>query len=287
MSHRLLLISPVRNEEAHLELVAEAMAAQTRPPDRGSSSTTAPPTPPPRSSRGWPSGSSFLQVVDAAADPGPARPAPKGPARDGRGTEGFNRGLDSLDWRSFTHIAKLDGDTELPPHYFELLLERFAATASWGWPEGCMPTGPEGRREVISGCPLRPPRAGRTEVLLAAPASKRSAECTSGSDGTRSTRSTRACADSHARLPRSVADHHRPWGSADGHLRGRARHGRCAYIVHYPLPWVAAAGGQDARACGPGGCPGWPTSAATWAPPRASPRVDDPEFRALLPARAA
>ncbi len=33
MSQRLLLISPVRNEEAHIELVAEAVAAQTRPPD--------------------------------------------------------------------------------------------------------------------------------------------------------------------------------------------------------------------------------------------------------------
>jgi hypothetical protein len=32
--------------------------------------------------------------------------------------------------------------------------------------------------------------------------------------------------------------HHRPWGTADGALRGRARHGECAYIAHYPLLWV-------------------------------------------------
>ncbi len=32
-TQRLLLISPVRNEQAYLELVADAVAAQTRPPD--------------------------------------------------------------------------------------------------------------------------------------------------------------------------------------------------------------------------------------------------------------
>ena len=35
-----------------------------------------------------------------------------------------------------------------------------------------------------------------------------------------------------------VARHHRPWGSADGRLRGRARHGECAWILHYGFAWV-------------------------------------------------
>ena len=35
-----------------------------------------------------------------------------------------------------------------------------------------------------------------------------------------------------------VAVHHRPWGSADGVLRGRARHGECAYISYYSPLWV-------------------------------------------------
>ena len=34
MEHRLLVISPVRNEADHFERVARALAAQTRPPDR-------------------------------------------------------------------------------------------------------------------------------------------------------------------------------------------------------------------------------------------------------------
>ncbi len=33
MTQRLLLISPVRNEEAHIERIADAVARQTRRPD--------------------------------------------------------------------------------------------------------------------------------------------------------------------------------------------------------------------------------------------------------------
>ena len=33
MSERLLIVSPVRNEAAHVQLVARSVAAQTRPPD--------------------------------------------------------------------------------------------------------------------------------------------------------------------------------------------------------------------------------------------------------------
>ena len=36
-----------------------------------------------------------------------------------------------------------------------------------------------------------------------------------------------------------VSVHHRPIGSADGTVRGHARHGECAYIAHYTVAWVA------------------------------------------------
>ena len=39
-------------------------------------------------------------------------------------------------------------------------------------------------------------------------------------------------------LPDLVARHHRHWGSADGRLRGRARHGECAWILHQSPPWA-------------------------------------------------
>ncbi len=35
-----------------------------------------------------------------------------------------------------------------------------------------------------------------------------------------------------------VCIHHRPLASADGQLRGHARYGECAYIVHYGALWV-------------------------------------------------
>jgi biofilm PGA synthesis N-glycosyltransferase PgaC len=35
-----------------------------------------------------------------------------------------------------------------------------------------------------------------------------------------------------------VAVHHRHMATADGRLRGRARHGRCAYVARYGPGWV-------------------------------------------------
>jgi hypothetical protein len=39
--------------------------------------------------------------------------------------------------------------------------------------------------------------------------------------------------------PDIVAIHLRPHASADGTLRGRARHGQCAYIAHFGPIWIA------------------------------------------------
>ena len=59
-----------------------------------------------------------------------------------------------------------------------------------------------------------------------------------------------------------VARHHRPTASADGVVRGRARHGRCAYIVRFTLPWVTMRAFKVARER-----------------PRGVSGVEDPEFR--------
>ena len=45
-------------------------------------------------------------------------------------------------------------------------------------------------------------------------------------------------------FPDLVSVHHRPWGSADGAIRGRTRLGQCAYITHYPLLWVMLRAGK-------------------------------------------
>jgi hypothetical protein len=76
-----------------------------------------------------------------------------------------------------------------------------------------------------------------------------------------------------------VAHHHRPTASADGLVRGRARHGRCAYIVRFTLPWVTMRAFTVARER-PRGVSG---VAFLYGYVRAAvmrtARVEDPEFR--------
>jgi hypothetical protein len=41
-------------------------------------------------------------------------------------------------------------------------------------------------------------------------------------------------------LPELTARHHRPVATRGGALRGRARHGQCAYILRYGFAWALA-----------------------------------------------
>ena len=83
-------------------------------------------------------------------------------------------------------------------------------------------------------------------------------------------------------LPELVARHHRHWGSADGRLRGRARHGECAWILHQSLPWALLRSLKLARVP-PFGLSG---AAFTYgyvrAAVRRTPQVDDPQFRRFV-----
>ena len=87
----------------------------------------------------------------------------------------------------------------------------------------------------------------------------------------------------HGYRTRSFADvvavHHRPLGSADGTLRGRARHGECAYVAHFSFVWVALRSVKIARSrpIGLSGIAflyGWLRAAAL-----RTPQVPDREFR--------
>ena len=92
------------------------------------------------------------------------------------------------------------------------------------------------RRRLQAACRSRRTTSTARSSATRGRASRRSAACRSGSAGTRSTRPTRACAASRpARIATSWPIHHRPLASADGTLRGRARHGECAYIAHFSL----------------------------------------------------
>jgi biofilm PGA synthesis N-glycosyltransferase PgaC len=236
---RLLLISPVRNEETYMELVADAVAAQTRPPDLwvvvddGSTDRT------PQILAELTRRIDFLRVLDTSKLPKigavPDRLATAAEAR------AFNLGLASVGWEDFTHIAKLDGDTELPRDYFERVLEAFARDPRLGLAGGVYADpdpSPDGSGWKVVGIPSEHHVPGTLKCY--------SRECLQAIGGMQERLGWDTIDETYARMrgfgTRShrelIAHHHRPWGSADGTLRGRARHGECAYIVHFTLSWV-------------------------------------------------
>ncbi len=239
MTQRLLLISPVRNEEAYLELVAEAVAAQTRPPDLwlvvddGSTDRTSEILTDLQRRIG------FLQVLDTSKLPA------VGAVRDRLATaaeaRAFNLGLGTVAWEEFTHIAKLDGDTELPANYFETLLGEFELDRTLGLAGGVY-ADPNPGGEGDGWKVMNPPSDYHVPGTLKC----YSTACFQAIGGMQERLAWDTIDETYARMhgyrtrayPSLVARHHRPWGSADGTLRGRARHGECAYIVHFTLPWV-------------------------------------------------
>lgn len=236
MEPRVLIISPVRNEAAHIERVIRAIAAQETPPakwvivdDRSDDDTLA-------ILRRLEAEVPFLEVMEA--------PAPEvGPVRDrlarAAAPRTFNAGLRSVgDISSYTHVMKLDGDIELRPDYFTRLMERFAADPKLG----------------LAGCVLDEPTAdgGMRRIKIAATHVHGAVKCYSMAcfeaiGGVQERLGWDTIDETYARMRGFttvshhdlVGIHHRPLGSADGTVRGHARHGECAYIAHFQLSWVA------------------------------------------------
>jgi biofilm PGA synthesis N-glycosyltransferase PgaC len=282
-NQRLLLISPVRNEQAYLELIADAVASQTRTPDMwivvddGSTDST------PQILAKLAERIDFLRVLDTAKLPKigavPDRLATAAEAR------AFNLGLGSVAWEDFTHIAKLDGDTELPPDYFERVLGEFARDPKLGLAGGVYADpdpNPDGTGWKVIGIPSEHHVPGTLKCY--------SRDCLQAVGGMQERLAWDTIDETYARMrgyrtrayPDLIAHHHRPWGSADGTLRGRARHGECAYIVHFTLPWVVLRSFKLAlsRPRGLSGVAflyGYLRSAA-----RRVPRVEDTQFRRFV-----
>lgn len=236
MSQRLLVISPIRNEAGHLERVARAMAAQNRPPDLwllvDDHSTDGTCEVAERLASEIP----FISVLKAPEHPPLANPRDR--LASAAAPRTFNFGLSSVEWREFTHIAKLDGDIELPPEHFERLLAEFEADETLGMAGGL-------RRELIDGkwWLERVP----TEHHVPGALKCYSRECLEAIGGIQERLGWDTIDETLARMrgfrtrtfEDLVAVHHRPWGSADGTLRGRARYGMAAYVACYPAYWVA------------------------------------------------
>ncbi len=234
MRPRVLLISPVRNEAEHFALVARAVAAQSVPP-------------------------ALWIVVDDGSDDGTYELACSLreeirfmiviSARDGRELSAsadrlalaaaprtFNAGLRTADWRTFTHVGKLDGDVELPPDYFERVLGEFAGDACLGLAGG----------QLVEqfGSGWKRVRIPETHVHGAVKLYSRA--CFEAIGGIQERLGWDTIDGVYARMngfgtrsfPQILARHHRRWGSSGGTLRGRARHGTCAYVSRYTPTWV-------------------------------------------------
>ena len=274
----LLIISAVRDEAAHLEVVLQAMAAQTRPPDawlviddRSTDGTL-------QMLQGFAPQIPGMTVLSAPRWPG------VGDGRDQLATapeiRAFNWALEKVPFEGFDYIGKLDGDIELPRDYYEQLLERFADDPSLG---------------IACGDLIEPGRRGWSRLAIpshhvhgALKLYRRS--CLEAIGGLPESLGWDTTDETYARMlgirTRSfrdiVARHHRPAASRDGQLRGRARHGACAYINHFSATWVALRSLKVAKMppvllSGAAFFYGYGNAAA-----RGTPQVDDAEFRTFV-----
>jgi GT2 family glycosyltransferase len=274
-AERLLVVSPVFNEGQHLDRTARAIAAQERPPDRWVIVDDASRDDTLLIAHRWARELPFLTVMSAseAAD-GPDRLAL---AREARA---FNLGLEAAGWRDFTHVGKLDGDVELPAHWFATLLARFRSEPALGLLGGRLEEpSPRGWQRI----PIPDSHIHGAVKLYRR-------ECLEAIGGiperlawdTIDETYARMCGYETRSLPELVARHHRHWGSADGRLRGRARHGECAWVLHQSLPWALLRALKLARVppaglSGAAFAYGYLSAAA-----RRTPRVDDRDFRRFV-----
>lgn len=274
---RLLVISPVRNEAAHIERVVLAMAAQTHRPDLWILVDDHSTDETPRILARLAERLDFISVLNS---PPRAAVATKDRLAVAAEARAFNLALDSVPWGTFTHIAKLDGDIELPPRYFELLLERFAQEPELGLAGGALREGDgsQGREDTPSDYHVR----GALKCYTA--------DCLRAIGGIEERLAWDTNDEIFARMrgfkTRTLADlvalHLRPCASADGILRGIARHGRCAYIAQFPLSWISLRAVKIALQ------PPVVLSGVVflggylWAGVTRTPRVEDREFRRFI-----
>ena len=230
---RILIISPVRNEAAHIERVVRAVAAQELLParwiivDDHSDDRTL------EVLRRLESEVPFLTVIEA----GPQQRSQRDRLAGGAAPRTFNAGLATVDWRDYTHLMKLDGDIELAPTYLRELMARFDAEPKLGLAGGVlMEATPGGGNRLI--------RIAPNHVHGALKCYSR--ECFERIGGLQERLGWDTIDETYARMygftTRTFRDlisvHHRPIGSADGTLRGHARHGECAYIGQHTVLWV-------------------------------------------------
>jgi biofilm PGA synthesis N-glycosyltransferase PgaC len=194
----------------------------------------------------------------------------------------LNWALGQVELDNFAIVGKLDADVVLPRGYLERLLAAFHDDPSLGMAAGVLVerTTRGNWRRVHQ--PLTHPPA---------PARLYTTACFAASGGFREELAWDTMDEVYARMrgftTRAFPDlpvwHLRALGTASGRLRGRARHGECAWIVHYPSGWMALRAVKSAVTFSPRGVAGvallWGYGAAA---ARRTPRVPDPAFRRFV-----
>jgi glycosyltransferase involved in cell wall biosynthesis len=125
---RYVLVAPCRDEAKFMRRTLDSVAAQTVPPalfvvvDDGSTDQT------PQILEEYQAKLPYLKVV---------KRADRGRRNVGPGViEAFYAGLDTVDLSGFDYLCKLDLDLDLPPGYFEGLIERMEADPRLGTTSG-------------------------------------------------------------------------------------------------------------------------------------------------------
>jgi hypothetical protein len=195
--------------------------------------------------------------------------------------DGTFEALERVDRRRYTHIGKLDADIELPPDFLAGLLREFEADRSLG-----MTGGPLTERRGRGWRPV-----GQPSTHASPPARLYSIACFEACGGFTDRLAWDTIDQVYARMrgfSTSVSRaqpvrHLRVHGTADGRLRGCARHGRCAWVLHYPLLFVLLRSLKVGVRFRPPGIAGL---AFLWgfalAAVTAVPQVEDPDFRAFV-----
>ncbi|MET0558386.1 MAG: glycosyltransferase family A protein [Solirubrobacterales bacterium] len=242
--HRLLIITPVRNEAEHIQRVASGLLAQVRKPDLwlvvndGSDDDTL------EVAERLSLEIDFMRVVStptdftrASADRLAVAAAPRA----------FNYGLHTIDPRQlslFTHIGKLDGDVELLSGYFAAVLAEFDRDPRLGIAGGVILERHHGEWQETP--------SAREHVRGALKLYSR--DCFAAIGGVDERLGWDGIDEVTARmrgyetrsLNQARALHHRHTGSADGRLRGHVRWGEAHWILHHGPAWTLMRAGKVA-----------------------------------------
>ena len=232
----MLLITPARDEAAHLERTIRAVLAQTPPArplaDRRRRLHRRDPA---RSSRAPPPSCPSCEVLQraAAGSASRARTGWRSPPR---------RGPSTRPWRASTSTSSPTSASSTPTSSCHPTTSSACSSASRAEPELGVAGGTLLEQ---SGGGWRPTKVPAYHVRGALKLYSR--ECFAAIGGIEERLGWDTIDETYARmrgyatrsLPELAARHHRPVATRGGALRGRARHGQCAYILRYGAWWVA------------------------------------------------